>query len=94
MGYSNYKKLRQVVDKFDLKVRQAMLFKNIQPSPPSDWLVQTLNIAYAIPMSNEKVKSERVISPILSEIHQLYKDKLTLPQTQALPALQKQVILY
>lgn len=78
MGYSNYKKLKQVVDKFGLKVRHAILFKDIEPITPSTWLTQTLAIAYSIPMSNEKVKSERVISPILSEVHQLYKDKLTL----------------
>lgn len=77
-GYSNYKKLRQVVDKFDLKVRQVNLLEGVQPFPPSDWLTTTLSIAYSIPMSNEKVKSERVISPILSEVHQLYKNKLTL----------------
>lgn len=37
-----------------------------------------MEIAYLNPLSNEKVKSERLISPILSEVHRLHKDKLTL----------------
>ena len=78
MGYSNYKRLEQVVEKFDLKVKRTSLTSLVQLVPPSDWLVKTLEIAYAVPLLNEKVKSERIISPVLSEVHQLYKNKFSL----------------
>ncbi|MEM6318076.1 MAG: hypothetical protein AAF960_10420 [Bacteroidota bacterium] len=78
MGYSNFKNLRQVSQRFKLTVRQANLLTNIQPIVPSEWLKKTVELAYAVPLSNEKVKSERLISPVLTEVHQLFKDKLTL----------------
>ncbi len=78
MGYSNYKNLRKVVDTFDIKVKQKKLFDKIQAVEPSEWLLKSLEIASANPLSNEKVKSERVISPILSEVHQRHKHHTTL----------------
>ncbi len=59
-------------------LEKSILLKDIQPIEPSDWLKKSMEIAYAIPLSNEKVKSERLISPILSEVHQLHKWKLNL----------------
>lgn len=78
MGYSNFKNLKQVQAKFDITIRQASLFSNTISVEPSDWLKRSIEIAYDNPLSNEKVKSERLISPILAEVHQLHKDKLTL----------------
>jgi hypothetical protein len=79
MGYSNYKKLRQVTDRFDTHVELRPLFTEpIQPISPSDWLVRSLEIAQMLPTFNEKVKSEMIISPILAEVHLLHKDKVTL----------------
>lgn len=78
MGYSSFKNLRQVTQKFDLTVRQANLLSSVESIEPSDWLKKTVELAYAVPLSNEKVKSERLISPVLTEVHQLFKDKLTL----------------
>lgn len=78
MGYSNYRSLKTVTAKFDVTVRLENLFSNIVPIEPSIWLKRSVEIAYDNPLSNEKGKSERLISPILSEVHQLHKDKLTL----------------
>lgn len=78
MGYSNYKKLKQVTDKFGLGTQKMFFFENVPPIEPSDWLKQSIKIAYAISLSNEKVKSERLISPILSEVHLLHQDKIAL----------------
>lgn len=44
----------------------------------SPWLKESIQLAYLIPLSNEKVKSERLISPILTEVHRLHQHKLTL----------------
>ena len=78
MGYSNFKNLKQVVKQFGIKVETTQLFSETHPIAPSDWLTTSIEIAYLNPLSNEKVKSERLISPILSEVHRLHKDKLTL----------------
>lgn len=78
MGYSNFKRLKQVTEKFGIGNRRAVLFTDIQPIEPSAWLKQSITIAYAIALSNEKVKSERVISPILSEVHLTHRDRITL----------------
>lgn len=78
MGYSNYKKLRQVVDKFGLITKKVRLFHDINPVQPTDWLIRTIELADAIPLSNEKVKSERIISPVLTEVHQMHKSKVAL----------------
>lgn len=78
MGYSNYKTLKQVVTKFNLSTERTCFFENVKLVEPSDWLKQSMKIASAVSLSNEKVKSERLISPILSEIHILHQDKFAL----------------
>lgn len=78
MGYSNFRSLKVVTKKFGLKTERVNLFDSIVPITPSDWLKTTVEYAYMIPLSNEKVKSERLISPILTEVHRLHQDKLSL----------------
>ncbi|MCU0392970.1 MAG: hypothetical protein MUE81_17815 [Thermoflexibacter sp.] len=80
MGYSKYKKLRSVTKKFGLSAIKVELFEgvSINLTEPSHWLTETLTMAKIVPLINEKVKSERVVSPILMEIANFYKDKVTL----------------
>lgn len=78
MGYSKYKKIRQVVDKFGIEVFKVALLNRVSEVQPSAWLTRSLEIAYEIALSNEKVKSERLISPVLAEIHLLHKHKISL----------------
>jgi hypothetical protein len=78
MAYSNYKKLKQVVETFDLKTKRQHLFPDLIPIEASDWLKTTIEMAGEVALSNEKVKSERIISPILSEVHLRYKDRIAL----------------
>ena len=56
MGYSNFKNLKQVKQQFDIKVQKTNLLSNITPVESSDWLKMSVEIAYLIPLSNEKVK--------------------------------------
>ena len=77
MGYSNFKKLKQVTDKFQVKTRMISLFSGIEDILPSDWLTKSLEIAYFAPLSNEKAKSERLVSPILLEVLGSYKDDIS-----------------
>lgn len=69
MGYSNCKNLKQVVTKFGLNTKKERFISPIQPITPSDWLQKSIELPYTVALFNEKVKSERLISPILTEVH-------------------------
>ncbi len=78
MGYSNYKSLRQTLEKLDLEESSINLFPEIMLVEPSDWLKRSLEIAALTPLTNEKSKSEKLISPILLEVALAYLDNVTL----------------
>lgn len=78
MGYSNYKNLKQTLKKLNLEENNLLLFPNLELVAPSDWLLQTLAIADRTPLTNEKSKSERIVSPILLEVALQYESKVTL----------------
>ena len=78
MGYSVFRKIETVVKKFGLSAKRRALFDDIELYTPSTWLVETLNKAKFIPLTNEKTKSERIVSPILVEIAESYQNLVTL----------------
>jgi hypothetical protein len=78
MGYSNYKNLKQTLEKLDLEETDENLFPIIEQVQPSEWLQQTLVLAERVPLTNEKSKSERIISPILTEIAIHFEKQFTL----------------
>jgi hypothetical protein len=79
MGYSKYKKLKTVTQKFGLRSMFVSLFEteDIPDIQPSDWLKISLKRAYSTPPSNEKSKSERLVSPILLEVLEEYNTQLS-----------------
>lgn len=77
MGYSKFKKIQDVVKKFNLDMRLEKLILSVQPIEPSSWLLQTLAMAEKLPLTNEKSKAERVISPILTEIANVFSDNIS-----------------
>lgn len=77
MGYSNYKNFKYTLKSLELEEFELPLFDAIVPIEPSDWLRQSLLVAEELPLTNKKSKSERVISPILSEIALHYKRQIT-----------------
>lgn len=78
MGYSNYRKLSQVTKKFGLDARISDLFPPIPRVEPSEWLDMSLKMAVKMPLTNEKNKSERLVSPLLMEIAVAFQDNVTL----------------
>ena len=78
MGYSNFKKIKTVVKKFKLDMQLVDLFESVTPIEPSAWLKETLEMAEIAPLTNEKSKSERIVSPILLEIAKQYRNKISL----------------
>jgi hypothetical protein len=85
MGYSNFKKLEQVTKKFGLSAKRQKLFEPINKLAPSKWLVETLEIAEFFALRNEKAKTERIISPILTEVALAFKDKISFFSGEDLP---------
>jgi hypothetical protein len=53
------------------------LFAKITPIEPSAWLKETLQKASFLRLTNEKSKSERIISPILVEVAAAYATKIS-----------------
>jgi hypothetical protein len=79
MGYSNFKKISQVTKKFGLDARISDLFpSSIVRVEPSPWLIMSLDMAVKMPLTNEKNKSERLVSPVLMEIAVKFEDNVTL----------------
>lgn len=78
MGYSNYKNLKQTLKKLNLEENDVLLFPNFKPVEASDWLLHTLSLAERMPLTNEKTKSERIVSPILIEVALQYETQVTL----------------
>jgi hypothetical protein len=78
MGYSNYKKIKQVTKKFGLDARFTNIFPAIEPQPISAWLAESLLMAEMMPLTNEKNKSERLTSPILLDIVKHFKEDICL----------------
>ena len=78
MGYDNFKKIKTVVKKFKLDMQLVDLFEAVTPIEPSAWLKETLEMAEIAPLTNEKSKSERIVSPILLEIAKQYRNKISL----------------
>ncbi len=90
MGYSNFKKLKVVSKKFGLSAKRTELFETILPIEPSVWLLETLKMAKIVPLINEKVKAERIVSPVLVEIAQAFQEKVTLFSGEELEVDSKQ----
>lgn len=78
MGYSNFKSLKQTLKKLQLEETDLVLFPDIQLVEPSQWLQTTLSFAEKMPLTNEKSKSEHIITPILTEIAVYYEKEITL----------------
>jgi hypothetical protein len=90
MGYSNYETLKQALKKLQLEEIDIDLFTKITPVNPSEWLRQTLAIAEQIPLTNEKSKSERIISNVLVDVVLAYQSNITLYSGEELYVDEKQ----
>ncbi len=77
MSYSRFKKLKVVTQTFGLSAQREQLFEQTTNVETSAWLLETLSISELLPLTNEKSKAERVISPILTEIARFYANKIS-----------------
>ena len=78
MSYRDFS-LSDVISKFSLVTREdGTFFADRPPLQPSPLLVETLraNIPIAVAISNEKVRSELVVAPVLMELKRLHPTAL------------------
>ena len=80
MAYSKFK-LGQVLDDFDITlIEGADLFPNVLPAEPSELLKAVLKrgIPLGEAISTEKARSEFVLAPLLSEVHERMEGRISL----------------
>lgn len=77
MAYSNFS-LDQAITNFQLQENYHSLFEDMIPIPPSDWLIEALDLGrrLALPGGSEKARSEFLIAPIFLELERHYRDRL------------------
>lgn len=75
-SYSRFSK--KDIKKLGITVREAMLFSQVKPLQPSEWLTQTLDQSMQIKLGSEKAKSEFIIAPIMREIIERNPDQIAL----------------
>ncbi len=68
MAYSNFS-LQQIRRVFHINEQTGSLFSNPTPIAPSAWLLETQRLAANIPLISEKIRSEKLIFPVLLEIY-------------------------
>lgn len=71
MAYSNFTK-SDLTKQFGVKIKDAALFDStiIKHIEPSSWLIETLTRLQKIGFATEKERSERLVTPVLAELHQ------------------------
>ena len=66
-GYSSFS-FKAVKKQIGLKSVKAVIFDNLQPFEPSDWLLDAVNRASKMAIVSEKSRSEWIVSPIMMEV--------------------------
>ncbi len=77
MAYSDFTAL-DLTRKFNIKFRAENLFPNVVASPPSQWLIESLEHGQNAGFGSEKSRSERLVSPILLAISSLYQHSFSI----------------
>lgn len=67
MSYANFT-ATDLKQKFGVKFQGRTLFTDVPPVQPSEWLKTTLEKNMTLGFSNEKSRSERIVSPVLVEL--------------------------
>ncbi len=81
MSYSDFKKLDEVKQKFDILINSSgSLFQNVDQAKASEQLVSILseNVSLALNINTEKARSEMIIAPVLIEVRKRLERKISL----------------
>ncbi len=69
---------RQLEQTFGIKFQAEKLFQNIEMIAPTAWLLEAIQRAMDIGFGSEKSRSERLVSPVLSELSVLNQNTFTI----------------
>jgi hypothetical protein len=81
MAYNKFTKLAEAVDRLNLKVESVKrIIDTSDKQEPSEFIVKALQrgTALAMKIGTEKARSEMIVAPILMEIIELSKNKISL----------------
>ncbi len=81
MSYSDFKKLDEVKQKFEILISSSgSLFQNVDQAKASEQLVSILseNVSLALNINTEKARSEMIIAPVLIEVRKRLERKISL----------------
>lgn len=72
MAYTSFTN-KDLEEKFGRSIKGRYLFagKPIQNIEPSSWLIETIKRGRKLGLGSEKSRSERFVSPVLTEMHQI-----------------------
>lgn len=74
MAYSDFT-IERLEREFSLNIGEGQLFDLNRTIEPSEWLQKTLEKAERLGYSSEKERSERIVSPILTELSEINKNR-------------------
>ena len=77
MAYSKFTSINQLKTRFNIKTNDEKLFSFNEFVQPSDWLLATLEKAKRMRFNTEKERSERLVSPVLTELNERNDFKIT-----------------
>jgi len=77
MAYTDFTPA-DLAQRFELDFQADNLFPACPPLAASDWLTETLARAQRLGYVSEKSRSERLVSPVLTELHELNQQRFTL----------------
>ena len=80
MAYSKFNDLRKLVQQFGLSTERDALFPtDLITIQPSSWLKETIDLAFdLLGVDSEKERSERLVTPVLTEIAKINKGQITI----------------
>ncbi len=79
MSYKDFQ-LEDALERFQLRLSERPLFREVAPREPSAWLAEALRegAPLALTLSNEKARSELIIAPVLLEVRRVLLHKVSL----------------
>src|SRR4051812_8564219 len=76
MAFSNFTS-DDLTQRLGLTLGLAPLFRHIQPLEAGQWLLETLNRGGLTARFNEKSRSELIVAPILTRLHDFLGERYT-----------------
>ncbi len=88
-GYSSFS-FKMVKKQFGLKSVKGIIFDDLTPIEPSNWLLDALEMSSKMAIVSEKSRSEWIVSPIMMDIKRRNIDKMNILSGENMDASKEQ----